>query len=283
MDPSSAAASAGGSGRTGTANGRLWGRHAHDWAEHQEHQFRAAYQAAFDALAPEPGATLCDVGCGAGLAARIATQRGMRVCGLDASLPLLEIARERLPDGDFRLGDMEALPFADESADIVTGFNSFQYAADPVAALVQARRVARPAGRLVVMTWGAPERMEAATLIAALKPLLLPPPPGAPGPFALSQPGALEALAQAAGWQALQVHDTQTAWTYPNLDAGLRGLGSSGVAARAVEHSGEQAVAEAHRQALAPFRQADGSYRIGVGFRWLLGTRTVLTGLPASG
>jgi hypothetical protein len=37
-----------------------------------------------------------------------------------------------------------------------------------------------------------------------------------------------------------------------------------------MEHSGEAAVTEAHRKALAPFRQADGRYLIGACFRCLL-------------
>lgn len=251
-------------------NGPLWGRAAADWAAIQEQQFQDAYTAVFDRLAPKPGATVCDVGCGAGMALQIAARRGCRVVGMDASEALLAIARQRNPDGDFQLGDMETLPFGDDSADVVTGFNAFQYAAHPTAALGEARRVARRGGHLAIMTWGEPEGMPAATLVAALKPLLPAPPPGTPGPFALSQKAALEALAAAAGWQPLEVHDVATVWRYANLDEALRGLRSSGVAARAVDHSGVAAVDDAHRAALAPFRQPDGRYEIAAGFRWLL-------------
>ena len=152
----------------------------------------------------------------------------------------------------------------------MTGFNSFQYAANPIVALQEARRIARPAGRVVIMTWGVPEGMQAASLVAALKPLLPPPPPGAPGPFALSDADALRALAQGAGLEPLEVFDVPCEWSYPDLDTAQRGLASSGVAMRAVEHSSAQAVDAAHAAALAPFRQQDGSYRIGASFRWLL-------------
>ena len=57
--------------------------------------------------------------------------------GLDAAEALLDVARKRTPSGDFRQGEMEELPFADGTFDVVTGFNSFQYAADPVNALRQ--------------------------------------------------------------------------------------------------------------------------------------------------
>lgn len=98
----------------------------------------------------------------------------------------------------WNLGDLEELPFSDAEFDLVTGFNSFQFAANPVVALQEARRVAKPTGRVVIMTWGVPEGMEAASLVAALKPLLPPPPPGAPGRFALSDANTLRALAESA-------------------------------------------------------------------------------------
>ncbi len=63
------------------------------------------------------------------MAATLWASLGATVSGLDASDTLLEIARERAPSADFRLGDLEALPFDDDSFDVVTGFNSFQYAA----------------------------------------------------------------------------------------------------------------------------------------------------------
>lgn len=266
---------------TGKINGALWGAQARDWADIQEGQFRAAYDAVFDSLRPVTGAALCDVGCGSGLAAQIAANRGLQVCGLDAAEALLAIARSRVPAGDFRLGDIERLPFADGSADLVTGFNAFQYAGSPATALGEARRIVRPTGHVVVMTWGEPQGMEAATLVAALKPLLPSPPPGTPGPFALSNKEALEALARSAGLRPVDIHDVTSVWAYPDLDTALRGLGSSGVAARAIATSGDDAVREAHRVALTPFCRGDGSYRIGVGFRWML-ARPELAGASAT-
>jgi SAM-dependent methyltransferase len=255
--------------RTAPANGRLWGGQAGDWAEIQEGQFRAGYEAVFAAAGLGPGQALCDVGCGAGRAAQFAAARGAQVAGLDAAEALLAIARSRVPGGDFRLGDMEELPFPDAAFDLVTGFNSFQYAGNPAAALAEARRVCRPGGQVVIMTWGPPEGMPAATLVAALRPLLPPPPPGAPGPFALSDEAALRAFAAQAGLRPTRVTDVACAGEYPDLPTALRGLGSSGLAVRAREHSGAAAVDAAHGAALAPFRRGDGAYRIAAAFRWL--------------
>ena len=256
--------------RSSSANGRLWGTRARDWAEIQEGQCRAAYQAVFDSLRLGAGTRYCDLGCGAGMAAFLAAERGAAVSGVDAAESLLAIARERVGGADFHLGDLEELPFPDGTFDLVTGFNAFQFAADPAAALREARRISKPSGRVVVLTWGNPQGMEAAAIVGALRPLLPPPPPGAPGPFALSDEGALRAFASTAGLTALEVSDVACQWHYKDLETALRGLGASGVAAKAAEHAGEEAVNQAHAAALAPFRREDGSYRLGASFRWLL-------------
>jgi hypothetical protein len=104
------------------------------------------------------------------------------------------------------------------------------------AALREAKRIAKPSGRIVVLTWGNPQGMEAAAIVGALKALLPPSPPGSPGPFALSDEMALRGFAKAA------------------------------------EHSSFEAVNAAHEGALAPFQQVDGSYRVRATFRWLLAT-----------
>jgi ubiquinone/menaquinone biosynthesis C-methylase UbiE len=204
------------------------------------------------------------------MAAQLAAERGAKVSGLDASENLLAIARVRVPAGSFHVGELENLPFADCSFDLVTGFNAFQYAANPAAALGEAKRVAKPGSHIVVVTWGKPGGMPAASLVAALRPLLPPPPPGAPGPFALSDEKALRSFASAAGLESVEVFDVDAPWKYPDLTTALRGLRSSGVAARAMENSSAEAVDEAHTTALTPFRQHDGSYQIGATFRCLV-------------
>jgi SAM-dependent methyltransferase len=253
------------------ANAKLWGARAQDWADFQEGQHCPAYEAIVSRFVT-PGMRFLDVGCGAGMALALAAANGAEICGIDAADDMIAIARQRVPGGDLRVGDLETLPFADAHFDLVTGFNAFQYAGNPVQALQEAARVTRPDGHVVVMTWGPPDGMEAAALLAALRPLLPQPPPGAPGPFALSDTAALRAFAEDAGLTPIDVIDVDSPFFYPDLAAGLRGLGSSGVSVRATQHSGAAAVDEAHARALAPFRQPDGSYRIHAVFRCLVAT-----------
>ena len=189
---------------------------------------------------------------------------------------LLERARERArADGldiRFQTADAEALPFDDNAFDLVTGFNAFQFASDPVKALREAGRVTRPGGMVVVTTWGNPAGMDAASLIAAMKPMLPPAPPGAPGPFALSEETALRAFAVAGGLTPVTVFDVDSPWFYRDEATALRGFGAAGGATLARERVGEAAFNAAISAALAPFRQPDGSFRLGARSRCLVTT-----------
>ena len=66
----------------------------------------------------------------------------------------------RVPVADLRVGDMEVLPHEDGFFDLVTGFNSFFFADDMVAALREAGRVAKPGAPVVIQVWGRPERCD---------------------------------------------------------------------------------------------------------------------------
>ena len=256
--------------RTADGNGVLWGHRARDWSEQMEPLFGPVYSAAFDRAGIRAGTEYLDVGCGAGLALQMAAQRGARAHGLDAADSLLEIARRRTPAADIRHGDIEVLPFADGRFDVVTGFNAFQYAGNPVLALAEAKRACKTGGQVLVATWGQPEGMEAASLVAAMRPLLPAPPPGAPGPFALSDEVTLRNFAASAGLTPGECFDVEAPWYFANLATALLALKSSGVGARAIKHSDEAAVDNAHAAALAPFAQPDGSFRVRATFRCLM-------------
>jgi SAM-dependent methyltransferase len=251
--------------------GDLWSERAEHWPL-QERGQRAQYEATFDAIGLGEGTRLLDAGCGAGTAASIAARRGAVVTGIDAAPALIELARERVPSAEFHVGELEALMFADDAFDAVVGFNSFQYATTPVNALREARRVARSGAPVAIATWGAAERCEAAGYLKALGSLLPPPPPGAPGPFALSAPGALEALVEEAGLTPAKAFDVEVVWEYADDDEMLRAFLSGGPPARAIREAGEQAVRAAIDDAIGPYRTSDGAYRLENVFRVLVST-----------
>jgi SAM-dependent methyltransferase len=251
--------------------GRLWGARGRDWAETQEPAQAELYPPVLDAARVGAGTRLLDVACGAGVAAAIARSRGAVVCGIDASQPAVEAARTRVPDGEFRLGEMEALPWADGAFDVVTGFCAFQYAADPRGAVAEARRVTRAGGSIAIVTWGPPEACGTARFIGSLGSLLPPPPPGAPGPFALSAPGVLEALLTDVGATAVGSGEVPTTWHYPDRDTLIRACLASGPSARAIEVAGEGRVADAVVEAHAPFTTETGAYAVPNTWRYVIG------------
>jgi SAM-dependent methyltransferase len=252
------------------AQGQLWGAAARDWADVAEPSQTPFFEAALDALGIESGTLLLDAGCGAGLALVLAAQRGAVVTGLDASAGLLAVARERLPEADLREGDLEALPYEDDSFDAVTAFNSVQYAADPTAALREIKRVARPGQRVAITTWGRPKQCEMRAVLGAIGSLLPPPPPGAAGPFALAAPGALEALVESAGLAAERAIDVPTPYAHDDVDTAIRAHLASGPARRAIDTAGLEATRDALAAVCTQARQADGSVNFDNVFKVLI-------------
>jgi SAM-dependent methyltransferase len=255
---------------TAQIQGELWGARAREWVELQEAAFRPLYEAAFDAAKVTEGTRLLDAGCGAGLALQVAADQGASVSGIDASEALVAIARQRLAGADIRIGEIEELPFADAAFDVATGFNSFQYAADRVRALAEARRVARPRGVVIAAVWGDPARCQAAAYIEALGKLMPPPPPDAPGPWALSEAGALEALAERAGLKPARSESVTVVFGFADDETAVRGLIAAGPAIRALRHSGEEATRRAIADAIKPHRKPDGSYALANEFRFVV-------------
>lgn len=250
------------------AQAALWGARPQGWAEQELHQ-RRLYEHAIRTLGIGPGKRVLDVGCGAGSFCRLAADAGARVTGIDAAEPLVEIAKKRVPAGEFHVGDLQFLPFPDDGFDAVTGFNSFQYAADPAAALREAGRVAKPGSAVHVLVWGRERRTELAAILRALRPLLPPAPPGAPGPFALSEEGALEVLVLEAGLEPADEGYLEAPFEYRDEEALLHATLASGPATLAIRTSGEDVVRQAALEAAAPFRTAGGSYRIETEWRYV--------------
>jgi SAM-dependent methyltransferase len=107
----------------GTAGeqGEIWGARARDWVDANEPAWQPLFEAVMTRLKVGSGQRLLDVGCGAGGALAVAQARGATIAGLDASADLVAMVRRRLPGAPLHVGEMEVLPFPDESFDVVTG------------------------------------------------------------------------------------------------------------------------------------------------------------------
>ena len=95
--------------------------------------------------------TVLDVGTGSGLFADEFAKSGLTVTGLDANAEMLRVAKQYVPLGTFKEGAAEQLPFPDGSFDLVFMGLLLHETDDPLAALREARRVARQ--RLAILEW----------------------------------------------------------------------------------------------------------------------------------
>src|ERR1051325_11449659 len=110
-----------------------------------------------DAVEAGPGGGLLDVAGGPGYVVAAAAQRGAIATGVDFSAPMVAEAARRYSKMNFRRGDAEALPFADDSFDVVTMNFGLLHLGDPDKALAEACRVLRTAGRVATTLWAKPE------------------------------------------------------------------------------------------------------------------------------
>jgi SAM-dependent methyltransferase len=255
---------------TAESQSALWTKGAGDWAKVQEGMVSPLYQTVLARLQAKEGARLLDIGCGAGLFCQLAAAQGVLVSGIDATEALIRIARRRTRSGDFRIGDMEALPFIEGQFDFVTAFNSIQFAESPLNALRQARRMLKPEGVLAIAIWGSPQQAEAAICLKALAALLPPLPANAPGPFSLSGPDVLEPLVTQSGFEVFRMDEVDCLWSYPDLKTLAQGLLASGPGAAAKAEVGLAKARKALAAAAEPYKTASGGYEFRNRFRYLL-------------
>src|SRR6266566_1238821 len=259
------------SAETGSATrwGPLWGARPADRALSEDQQL-PTYEAALARTGLERGWRVLDVGCGVGAFLELVADRGGEPHGIDASEALIAFARTRLPQADLRVGEMEDLPWDDDTFDLVTGFNSFFFANDMIAALREAGRVAKTRAPVVIQVWGAHERCDLEAMKQVARPFLPPRPPDAPPDPDLSQPGALRALAAQAGLRPEDEFDAAWACEYPDRETLGRALVAVAGLATLVGPEREHELTTAIVEGLAPYRRADGRYRLSNEYHYLV-------------
>jgi SAM-dependent methyltransferase len=261
-------------GDSATRWGPLFGARALTWAETWEGPTgwgTPLYEYVLDRAEIGVGTSVLDCGCGAGRFARMAADRGASVGGIDASEEFIEIAAERVAVGDFRVGDIEALPWEDDSFDVVTGFSAFQFADDKVRALSEGRRVSRGAVAVVI-----PTRVPESGVTMVFKPVF---PLFADealesmkrsGMFALSEPGKLEEVLAGAALTPYDDEEIECQIIFEDRDAAERAFMGAGPTQLAIGNSGEATVAQEIRAALEAFTAVDGRVVLPAWYRVVL-------------
>lgn len=242
--------------------GKLWSIAPQYWSKHFEPFFLPMYKKVLEQITINEETLLLDAGCGSGLFSHMAISTGAQVIGVDAAFGLLELARERNPQNNFLEEDLEALPFASDSFDVVTGFNSFQYAGNFTNALSEAKRVLKEGGRLIIGIWDKPELSDATNVLKAIGSLLPAPPPGTPGPFALSEDGKIESICEAIGLKMIYKTRVACPFLYDTLNNGIKSFLGTGPAAAAMNQVSEKTVQLTIANAMQPYHLTEDMYHL---------------------
>lgn len=96
------------------------------------------------------GKLVLDAGCGEGRFSRMLAGRGAVVFGIDPTSDFIELAKQRHPAGDYRVGVAERLPFPDESFDLVISYLVILDVEDYLGAISEMVRVLKPGGKIVL-------------------------------------------------------------------------------------------------------------------------------------
>lgn len=177
------------------------------------------------------GQSVLDIGSGIGepaLSAARAVGSDGRVIGVDLSPAMVAAARgaaARMADvgsGDveFLVGDLETAELAAGSFDVALSRWGLMFAADRLELLRVSAGLLRPGGVLAAAVWGRPQDVPIISLAFRVisSHLGLPPPPPGPGPFAMSDPQALRADLEQAGFTEVEITELVVPFWFDSVE-----------------------------------------------------------------
>jgi SAM-dependent methyltransferase len=242
---------------------RRFERQRHDSLAATYHDFftpitALAIQPLLDAARAGAGSNLLDIATGPGSVAAKARDRGAVCIGIDLSPGMIALARSSHPDIDFRVAEVEHLPFAEGAFDAVVcnfGLGHFPW---PEAGVAECRRVLKVGGRMAFSWWDQPDKQRIQGLFReAIAEVGIAPPPDVPAGHSnlrFSDTAEFRKLLVGAGLDDVRVEDHQTTYVIADVDTLWRGgLGSFAVTASAIDH---QDVATQHAIRAAMERRA---------------------------
>ena len=225
------------------------------------------YAAVLDATAIGPRTAVLDLGCGAGLFARAAADRGARVLGIDTDPAAVELAAREVAEATFVVRD--ALDPPPGPFDVVTAVQLLMHVADPAAVLASAAR----RGPVVAATvWGREHECDVRVFGEALAPWVGPRRPPREPP--VTDPDRLRAMAESAGLVVERLDEVICPFEYADDDELLGPLFESGLGRSVARRAGPVAMRSAVLTRLTPYRTAAGGYRLENLFRVLVARPT---------
>ena len=231
-----------------------------------------ATQALLDAAGVGPGMRVLDVASGPGHVAAAAAARGARATGVDLAPRMVALAAARHPGIDFRVADVEALPFPAASFDALVCSFGLGHFPRPEAAVAECARVVVPGGRIAFAWWDAPERQRLqAVFREAVAEVGAEPPPEVPRHSTLrfSDPHAFRALLEGAGLEDVTLETQATTHAVPDSETlwrgGMEGLAMTGATLRGQPPAVLARIRAAFERRAAAYRR-DGGLVIPIGF-----------------
>ncbi len=258
---------------SGARQAELWGPSAKLWAEKHEAYSLDLSRWALDHLLNGSAMHILDAGCGAGGGLLLAAARGAKVTGSDAAAEMIELCKQRLPQGDFHVADSEALPFADATFDAVMAINSLQFTETPTRALQEFARVSKPEANIGVVCFGDTAHSDFATVGAAVRKLFKTP-PSFEGPFSLSPPDKLRQAIADAALDITESADIVRVREYEHFDEFWHGQSGTGATRYTVRELGEELVRKTMAAAMEQFTDMNGMIRLSNSFHAVICRKT---------
>ena len=220
------------------------------------------------ALGPQPGETVLELGAGTaetGFEAAALLGDDGRLISTDFSPDMVDVARRRgrelgLGNVEHRVIDAERIELDTGSVDGVLCQSAYMLVADPAAALAETRRVLRPAGRLALSVWGAPDRNPWASIggmILVERGHMPLPEPEAPGIFSMASEERTKALLDGAGFKSVRTEEVPLRFAFRDLGEYEQWVidvaGSFAVVVRGLPEDEREVLRARLREAFVPF------------------------------
>jgi SAM-dependent methyltransferase len=221
---------------------------------------------------------LLDVATGPGSLAAEVLKLGARPIGVDLSPGMIELARNSFPGIDFRVAQVEQLPFEDRSFDAVVCNFGLGHFPQPESATAECIRTLKQGGRLAFSWWDAPSRQRIQGLFRdAIAEVGAAPPPDVPAGYSIlrfTDTDQFHRLLEGAGLTEVAVHDHRTNYLVADVDTlWCGGLGSFAITASAIAHQDaatQTAIRATLERKAAVYQTSNGlmlpiAFKIGVG------------------
>jgi SAM-dependent methyltransferase len=232
----------------------------------------------FDAIRLESGIDLLDVATGPGSVVAEAHRLGAKAVGVDLSPGMIDLATKSYPGLDFRVAEVEHLPFADRSFDAVVCNFGLGHLPCPEASVAECIRTLKPGGRIALSWWDDPSKQRIQGLFReAIAEIGIAPPPDVPegySMFRFADTDEFRRLLEGAGLIDVKVQDHKTTYLIADVDTLWHGgLGSFALTASAIAHQDKEtqaAIRGALERKAAAYRTPVGlelpiAFKIGAG------------------